>query len=220
MIQIDKFVRSKRRTLSLIVESDGSLTVRAPLGMREADIRRLIEEKIDWIQRKQAKARKEAVRPHQFIDGETLPYLGREVPLCLVRDQRPALILDGRFKLVRSAQSRAESVFEAWYKKQARIVLMERVVFFANKYGFEVTKIRISSARTRWGSCSRKGTLNFTWRLVMAPPDVIDYVVVHELCHLRELNHSPAFWAQVEAILPDYKPKRKWLKVNSTNLHL
>ena len=99
-------------------------------------------------------------------------------------------------------------------------MLTERVEFFAHAQGFKVKKIRISSARTRWGSCSAKGTLSFTWRLVMAPPDVIDYVVVHELCHLKELNHSKAFWAQVEAILPDYKTRRKWLKDNGAKLHL
>jgi len=120
--------------------------------------------------------------------------------------------MDGFFKLSISAQPQAESLFTTWYKKQARKVLTGRVKFFANKYDFKVRKIRISSARTRWGSCSQKGTLSYTWRLVMAPSNVIDYVVVHELCHLKEMNHSKAFWLQVEAILPDYKQRRKWLK--------
>jgi predicted metal-dependent hydrolase len=80
------------------------------------------------------------------------------------------------------------------------------------EYGFREMKVRISSARTRWGSCSQKGNLSFTWRLVMAPPDVIDYVVVHELCHTREMNHSRSFWEQVEAILPDFRQRRRWLK--------
>ncbi len=205
MIEINKLIRSKRRTLSLIVEIDGTLTVRAPLRMKEADIRRFIEAKKSWVKRKQAQTREEAVIPHQFVDGETFWYLGQEVPLRIVPNGKPALVMDGFFKLAESARSQAQSVFEAWYKKQARALLTERVEFFAHAQGFKVKKIRISSARTRWGSCSAKGTLSFTWRLVMAPPDVIDYVVVHELCHLKELNHSKAFWAQVEAILPDYK---------------
>jgi hypothetical protein len=99
-------------------------------------------------------------------------------------------------------------------------VFTERVEWYAEEYGFEVKKIRISSARTRWGSYSQTGTLSLTWRLVMAPLDVIDYVVVHELCHLREMNHSKAFWEQVEAILPDYKQRRKWLKDNEKLLVL
>ena len=128
--------------------------------------------------------------------------------------------MDTSFKLTEVAQPKAESVFTAWYRTQARMVLTERVKFFARKYGFKVGKIRISSARTRWGSCSAKETLSFTWRLVMAPLDVIDYVVVHELCHLRELNHSKAFWARVEKILPDYKKRRRWLKDNGSKLRL
>jgi predicted metal-dependent hydrolase len=220
MIRIDKLVRSKRKTLSLIVEADGTLTVRAPLRMKEADIRRFIEVKADWVKRKQAGVKKDALAPRRYVDGESFPYLGKQAPLRLVRNQRPALVMDGDFKLVESAQPRAESVFEAWYKKQARAVLTGRVEFFAHRHGYNVQRIRISSARTRWGSCSTKGTLSFTWRLVMAPPEVIDYVVVHELCHLKELNHSKAFWAQVEAILPGYKSQRKWLKQNGGELHL
>lgn len=220
MIQINKLVRSKRKTLSLIVENDGTLTVRAPLRLKEADIQRFIEAKADWIKRKQANIRKIAVTPRQYVDGDTFLYLGKEISLRLVPDRKPALVLDGVFKLAKSAQPRAESVFEVWYKEQARAVLAVRVDFFARKYGFEVEKIRISSARTRWGSCSAKKTLSFTWRVVMAPPEVIDYVVVHELCHLRELNHSRSFWAQVEAILPGYKSTRKWLKHNGAKLTL
>ena len=220
MIKIDKLVRSNRKTLSLIVETDGTLTVRAPTRMKEADIRHFIEIKADWINRKQTVAREEAVTPHRYLDGETFLYLGKKIPLRLVPDQRPALVMDGAFKLTKSAQPQAESVFEAWYKKQARAVLTERAEFFARKHQFSLGKIRITSARTRWGSCSAKKTLSFTWRLVMASPDVLDYVVVHELCHLRELNHSSSFWAQVESILPEYKSQLKWLKQNGAKLRL
>ena len=220
MIEINKLMRSKRKTLSLIVEADGTLTVRAPLRMKEADIRRFIEAKRNWIQRKQARVQEEAVPPRQYVDGERFWYLGREIPLRIVSGEKPALVMDGVFKLTESARPQAESVFTAWYKKQAREVLIPRVEFFARTYGFEMEKTRISSARTRWGSCSSKKTLSFTWRLVMAPLDMIDYVVVHELCHLNEMNHSKTFWAQVETILPDYKSRRKWLKNHGKKLVL
>lgn len=220
MIEINKLVRSRRKTLSLIVESDGTLTVRAPLRMKEADIRRFIEAKADWIKQKQARAQEEALPSRQYVDGETFLYLGREILLRIIPNGRPALVMDRVFKLTRSARPQAESCFEAWYKKQARAVLSERVEYFAKLHGFRVGKIRISSARTRWGSCSSKETLSFTWRLVMAPLEVIDYVVVHELCHLNEMNHSRTFWARVEAILPNYKACRKWLKDNGAKLHL
>lgn len=220
MIEIYKLVRSKRKTLSLIVENDGSLTVRAPLRMKEADIRRFIEAKKDWIKRKQKKAREEAITPRQYVNGETFWYLGEKVPLRIIPKGKPALVMSKAFKLTKSAQPQAESHFAAWYKKQARTVLTERVAFFARSHGFEPKKLQISSARTRWGSCSAKGTLSFTWRLVMAPLEVIDYVVVHELCHLKEMNHSKVFWTQVETILPDYRGRRQWLKKYGAKMQL
>ena len=220
MTEINKLVRSNRKTLSLIVETDGTLTVRAPLRMKEADIRRFIDAKQDWIKRKQAKVREEAVVSHRYVDGETFWYLGNKIPLCIVPTGKPVLVMDSSFKLTKSAQAKGESVFTAWYRERARTVLTERVEFFVHEHGFEIGKIRITSARTRWGSCSSKNALSFTWRLVMVPLDVIDYVVVHELCHLKEMNHSRAFWAQVEAILPDYKRRRKWLKDNGAKLRL
>lgn len=220
MININKLVRSKRKTLALIVEADGTLTVRAPMQMKGADIRNFIEAKQDWIKRKRAKAREVAPPPHQYVDGETFWYLGEEVLLRIVAKDEPALAMNGAFELTESARPNAESILTNWYREQARQVLSERVGYFAQKYGFNIGKVRISSARTRWGSCSSKETLSFTWRLVMAPLDVIDYVVVHELCHLRELNHSKAFWARVEKILPDYKKRRRWLKDNGSKLRL
>ena len=220
MTEINKLVRSKRKTLALIVEMDGTLTVRAPLRMKETDIQKFIEEKQSWIKRKQAKALKDAPVHRRYVDGETFTYLGEEIPLRIVRGGKPALVMDGVFKLAKSAHPQAKSYFEAWYKKQARKVLTERIVQFARSQNFKPGKIRISSAKTRWGSCSPKKTLSFTWRLVMVPLEIIDYVVVHELCHLEEMNHSRAFWARVEAILPDYKRRRKWLKENGGKLTL
>ena len=220
MIEINKLVRSRRKTLSLIVEPDGTLTVRAPLRMKESDIRSFIEQKKAWIKRKQVKAREEALPVRLYMDEERFWYLGKEVPLRIVPDGNPALVMEKSFKLTESAQPQAESIFTAWYKKQARKVITERVELFARQHGFKVKKIRISSARTRWGSCSQKGTLSFSWRLVMAPLNVIDYVVVHELCHLKEMNHSKTFWVQVETILPDYKTRRKWLKNHGKKLIL
>ena len=220
MIEINKLVRSKRKTLALIVEADGRLTVRAPIQMKDADIWKFVKEKEQWIERKQSQTRKEVPHLREFVDGGVFPYLGQEIPLRIVSDQKTALVLDKWFKLKETALENAESVFESWYKTQARKVLTQRVSYFASKHNFKVNKIRISSARTRWGSCSTRGTLSFTWRLILAPLDVLDYVVVHELCHLHELNHSKRYWALVEDILPDYKIRRIWLKENGGRLKL
>ena len=218
MIKINRLIRSKRKTLALIVEPEGSLTVRAPEQMKDADIWKFVKEKEKWIERKQAQTKEGIHLPREFVNGGLFPYLGKEIPLCIVPSQKPALVLDKCFTLKETALEDAESVFETWYKQQAREVLSKRVSYYA--HSFEVKKIRISSARTRWGSCSTRGTLSFTWRLVLAPLDVLDYVVVHELCHLHELNHSKRFWTLVEDILPDYKVRRTWLKENGGKLKL
>jgi predicted metal-dependent hydrolase len=113
----------------------------------------------------------------------------------------------------------AKKRFENWYREQARLFLTERLQYFSHLYNFHYSQIRITSARTRWGSCSGRGTISFTWRLVMAPPEIIDYVVLHELAHTVHHNHSPQFWNLVQSMQPDYAAKRKWLKQNSHLFH-
>jgi predicted metal-dependent hydrolase len=127
-------------------------------------------------------------------------------------------VLKNDFILSQSAVPQAADTFKKWYQKQARAVISKRVDEIAKKYGFSYKQIRITSARTRWGSCSTRGSINFSWRLVMAPIDVIDYVVLHELVHTRIHNHSREFWAKVASIDPDYKQKRLWLKKNGHQL--
>jgi predicted metal-dependent hydrolase len=140
--------------------------------------------------------------------------------LKLVKPQRPSLQFENRFTLSQSAQKKGEAIFTRWYKEMAFKVISERVALYSQKYNFSPKQVKISSAKTRWGSCSPDGTLNFTWRLVMSPLDVIDYVVVHELAHLRIKNHSRKFWSVVEAIYPEYKKQRKWLRDNGEKLSL
>ncbi|MDO9303429.1 MAG: M48 family metallopeptidase, partial [Anaerolineales bacterium] len=111
-------------------------------------------------------------------------------------------------------------VFTRWYKERALEIISERVKQYSQQYNFAPKQVKISSAKTRWGSCSPNGALNFTWRLVMAPLAVIDYVVAHELVHLRVKDHSSKFWKTVESIYPDYKKQRKWLRENGGKLIL
>jgi predicted metal-dependent hydrolase len=214
-------IRSKRRTVALVVRADGTLLVRAPLRLAEEHIRAFVESKADWVRKKQAEAQvvqKNVAPPHRYREGEKFPYLGQLYPLAIVDRARPALSLEGeRFLLARSAQPKAAHVFELWYRRQAARVLAERVSAYGllfEQTGDKYSRIRISSARTRWGSCSSKGTLSFTWRLVTTPLAVIDYVVVHELAHLRFKNHSKDFWQLVKTFIRDYEKRRAWLKAN------
>ena len=147
-------------------------------------------------------------------------YLGNEYPLEIVKGLRTSLLLEGSFKLAESAQGEAAVEFECWYRNQARQILTERVNAYASQHNLQYKGIKITSARTRWGSCSPTGSLNFSWRLVLAPMDVVDYVVVHELAHTVFHNHSKRFWKKVEQILPDYKERRKWLRKYGLQLTL
>jgi predicted metal-dependent hydrolase len=220
-IQIDKLVRSKRRTIALIIERDGSFTVRAPMRAPHSAIETFIKQKEDWITRTRKKM--ELIRPtheKQYFDGEKFLFLGSSFDLKLVGPQRPSLRFDNGFALSRTAQIKGEQVFVHWYKLRALEVISERVKLYSQQYGFTPKQVKISSAKTRWGSCSPSGALNFTWRLVMAPLEVVDYVVVHELAHLRVKNHSSKFWKVVESIYPEYKKQRKWLRENGEKLNL
>jgi predicted metal-dependent hydrolase len=220
-IEINKLVRARRRTIALIVERDGSLTVRAPKRASLRDIEQFIHEKKDWILRTRERFRSIPERPQKnYIDGEMFLFLGNEYPLQLVPAQRPALKFNDQFTLARASQNRAEALFTRWYKEQALLLISERVEYYSRLYGFQPKQVKISSAKTRWGSCTSTGNLNFTWRLIMASLDVVDYVVIHELAHLRVHNHSPKFWKQVEAIDPHYKVKRKWLRLHGEMLNL
>lgn len=218
---IDQLIRSKRKTVAIIVQRDGKVIVRAPLKASERQIRQFVESKIGWIREKKAQAQEQPPQTaRQFTAGERFPYLGQEYALSVVPGARAGLHFEAGFSLNQNSQAEAALLFEKWYKTAARKVLTERVRFYAQKFGLKYQKIRISSARTRWGSCSSRGTLSFTWRLVMAPLEVVDYVVVHELAHLRQPNHSAAFWAEVAQMMPDYKIRRDWLKKNGRFLTL
>jgi predicted metal-dependent hydrolase len=211
-IEINQIVCSKRKTLALIVRNDGSLVVRAPLRTSEQAIREFAEKHAAWIRKKQAEVLAVAPpAPRQYIPGELFMYLGNTYPLEIVEDQKKPLLLEGSFKLAESVRD-AALVFERWYQAQARQLLHDRVLFYARQYDFQYRKIGITSARTRWGSCSANGSLNFSWRLMMAPMEAVDYVVVHELVHTVFHNHSKRFWNRVEKIMPDYRERRKLLK--------
>jgi len=213
LVAIDRIIRSKRRTVALIVESDGSVTVRAPLRLLERAIREFVEKHVDWVEKKRAEIRAIVpIRSKQYQSGETFLYLGKEYSLEVVAVQNKKLILDERFKIAESALKNAELVFQNWYRQQAKQWIVEWVKHLAELHQLHYEKVKITSARTRWGSCSPKNTLNFSWRLMLTPPEMIEYVIIHELAHTIHHNHSKRFWKLVEKLLPDYKARRKQLR--------
>src|SRR5215213_503392 len=220
-VEISHTLRSKRKTLALIVKPDGSVIVRAPLRASEKTIREFVQNHSSWIQKKRAEF--QAVvhpLPRQYVSGELFMYLGQGYPLEIVKRQKSPLLLEENFRLRESARAHAARVFERWYREQARHILEERVNDYARQYALRYQKIGITSARTRWGSCSATGSLNFSWRLIMAPIEAVDYVVVHELVHTIIHDHSKHFWKKVEEVMPDFRDRRLWLRKNGSQLVL
>lgn len=212
-VNISRVIRSKRKTIALIVERDGSVTVRAPLKIAATIIDEFVEKHAGWVQKKQKEiASIIPESPREYKSGDQFLFLGQSYPLEIVTGTSKKLVLGNAFQLAESEQNDAEFLFRNWYRKQAGKIIGERVALFAERYQLQVGKIRITSARTRWGSCSPKNTLSFSWRLVMTPLEIIDYVVIHELAHTIHHNHSRRFWALVEKWMPDYKVRRKQLR--------
>lgn len=220
-IEVSKIIRSKRKTIGLEIKEDASLVVRAPENVSHELICEFVRKKKAWILGKQKLARKrEAKSSKEFVEGEGFWYLGKIYRLHVVDYQSSPLVFKDKFLLSGRCVDRAREVFIDWYKEQARRQIKERVELYTRMAGVKHGKIKITSARKRWGSCGVGGNLNFSWRLIMAPLKVVDYVVVHEIAHLAERGHSRDFWAKVQAMMPDYRKARSWLKENGYLLNL
>jgi len=220
--QISRIIRSQRKSFGLEITPDGQLIIRAPKSASDAQIQAVVTQKAPWIAKARARlaAQYPDRQPKTFSPEDTFWYLGEQYPLRLVDRQRPLLDLDDAFLLARHAHSQAKEVFIAWYREETRHITQELIAGYSRSYNIKVNGVRITSARTRWGSCSGKGNLNFTYRLCMSPLPVISYVVAHELAHLNVPNHSRAFWAEVSKMYPDYQKQRTWLKQHGYLLNL
>ncbi|KKT26257.1 MAG: hypothetical protein UW11_C0018G0033 [Parcubacteria group bacterium GW2011_GWA2_43_9b] len=228
-IKIDKIIRSRRKSIALVVSADAELVVRAPTRMTLDDIKDLVFRKSSWINKKRNWILKNGAlaKAKEFKDGEEFLYLGENYKLKI--ESRDNIKLDDflYWPAKYLNDSRLKSDFKgsqkpdfsrgkiiAWYKQEAKGTITRRANFYSRLTGWKFKSISITSAKTRWGSCGTKGSINFAWKLIMAPLRVIDYVVVHELAHLVARNHSAKFWDEVRNILPDYKIRRTWLNDN------
>lgn len=215
-LKIDRLVRSRRKTITIVVAEDGTLEVRAPLAARRADIQGAVEAKTAWIEAVRARLPKILSPQQRTAAGRTVYYLGQLYPLQYVQRGPAVALADGKLQVHLGAGvgSDAAVLLEAWYRRQARAYLEERTRQLAAQCGFRYARVSIGSARTRWGSCSTSGTISYPWRLVMAPPGVVDYVILHELVHTVIPNHSRAYWERLEQLAPDFDQQRAWLKVH------
>lgn len=216
-------VSARRRTIGLKIDRNG-LTVHVPRRVPLHTVDSVLREKSDWIVRKLADLQQRPAAM-EWQDGASLRYLGQEIRLCLRPDAKSrAVEFDGaRLHIALPNPSDAAAVQRKvvqWLGKQARPDFARRIALLAAKLGVPTPPLYLSSARTRWGSCNSRGEIRLNWRLIQAPPHIIHYVVAHELAHLKEMNHSPKFWAWVQTLCPEYEAARADLKALSAELHL
>jgi predicted metal-dependent hydrolase len=188
--------------------------VRSPLRLSLEKIHFFILKHQTWIEKKQAVVQKNSylIRPKQFVNGEEFLYLGKVFQLEIVDGLKTIKIEANTIKFPQKFLPKAEQHLVKWYKLMAKEIITDRVEIYAEQMGLRFKAIRISSAKTRWGSCSGVNSLSFTWRLMRTPLEVIDYVVIHELAHIKIKNHSKYFWSYVKQILPNYQDYKKQLK--------
>ena len=213
--------RRRRRTIAITLGEDGGVVVRAPLRTLRGVVADVVRRKAGWIARRQAEATQRPA-PLQFVNGESLPYLGRVVPLSVSCAEIPhaTVRFDGSSFQVGAPSQAGEAersatvrlAMEGWYRQRALEVFEASAEHWAGVAGCAPGRVLVGNQKRQWGSCAPDGTLRLNWRLAMLDPSLIDYVVVHELVHLRVRSHSPQFWLAVAAVLPDYKERRKLLR--------
>jgi len=225
-----KLYKGRRKTIALSFNNDVELIVKAPTWMKTEDVEAFIARKSEWVDATRERLlnarQKELSMRIKLESGDTLPYLGRKLTLTVVREERSRgkiRQLDDRVLLYAGYEADYEyrrSRLETWYRRQAAATLEERARHYAEVLGVSYGKLHVKDQRSRWGSCSTRGNLNFNWRIIMAPEAVCNYVIIHELCHLVHMDHSPEFWNLVESIDPLYRRHRMWLKQHGEELYI
>ena len=218
-----KLERRSRRTVGLKIDQTG-LIVHAPNRISQSQLEQMLMSKIDWIQSKLKAQQENALPAFEWRDGASLLFLGNEIVLSIKPDtiNRAVEYSPGLLRLALPNPDNTAQIAKKvvqWYRKQALTDFSRRLEILSAKLGVPTPTLFLSNARSRWGSCNSKQEIRLNWRLLQAPPHIINYVVAHELAHLKEMNHSAKFWAMVEKIYPDYKTAEKELKVWSAKLH-
>lgn len=222
-------VKTRRRKTSEVIVDKNTVEVRAPLYKPDHEIEQVVRNKAGWIFHKQKEYREmnlHITKP-TFVENSTLPYLGKNYHFKVIGQQKNSIrFIDGEFIITlftsnsKNPASYIERLYEHWLMKTARPIFMNKVKSYSEKLGIEkVEKISIKKLKNRWGSMSKNGrTINLNVNLLKASGDVIDYIILHELCHLKIKEHSHHFWDLIHKFMPDYQEKIDWLNINGNNL--
>ena len=214
--------RRSRRTVGLKITAEG-LVVHAPKRIFEFQLNQILQEKSHWILNKLQAREANQIDKIQWIDGEHLLYLGNDIQLKLINNVKKSTRFENSELQIHAPEASIHSVccrmVLMWYKKQALLDFSRRLEILSAKLGVPTPPLTLSNAGSRWGSCNSRGEVRLSWRLLQAPPYIINYVICHELAHLKQMNHSPKFYAVLESLFPNYKAAEKELKILSPQLH-
>ena len=215
-VKIDNLIRTNRRSVSLEIRGKGELIVRAPLRLAHSCILDIVRKKAEWIKEKQ-----QHMKTREIPSANEKYFLGQKLNVITVSGEKASVSFDENNLFITMPQHRTvQALLSRWYKTKTLEIVLSRAVRLANEFGLGFTKVSISTASRRWGSCNKKGHITFSFRLVMLPLEVVDYIIIHELAHLVELNHSKRFWATVHKMMPEYELHEKWLKHNGYKFSL
>ncbi|MBF0384147.1 MAG: M48 family metallopeptidase [Magnetococcales bacterium] len=217
-------IRTPRRKTASVKVENGIVSIVVPQELPNSRIKEVMRQKSQWIQEK-LRLHNEAIptKAKEYISGEAFSYLGRNYRLKVIAAQwQPVRLLNGKLTVwtpeASSSPERIRAALMGWYQSHARKKLREKTRRYAKTIGVTPKSINIKAFQSRWGSCHVDGHIHFNWKIIIAPNHIVDYVVVHELCHLKQPDHSPEFWKCVEMVIPDYRECREWLKVNGVGL--
>lgn len=218
----------KRKTMSIEVESTGEVTVIAPVGTSTEDIMEKVKSRAGWIVSKQYESKfiNDTKIKREAVSGESYMYLGRNYSLDIRVDENidniSVKLFQGKFVVNTYIKDEdlIKKAMENWYREKTLAKVKERVSYYSSYFNNEVTTVKVKEQKKRWASCTSKNELLFNWRCVMAPVFVLDYIVVHEMCHMEYKNHSKDFWNRVYAVMPDYEVRKSWLKNNGIKMDI
>lgn len=218
----------KRKTVELKIDPTGVVRIKAPKGTDESVVLKILIKKGDWILKKidEMFTKSKRIEKRSYEDGEEILFLGKLLKLTIYRrDLTKTNISIVNNELIISVPNKFEieeisALVEKYYRKELKKIIDKRIGFYQNNFKIKPKNITIKSQKTRWGSCSSERNINFNWKLIMAPIEIIDYLIVHEMSHLVHMNHSKSFWSLVGKIMPDYKKRQNWLNENGFLLTL
>lgn len=212
---------TNRKTFSLVIDRDKSIFVKAPIGASNEKISNFVNKKKKWIYQKiNNKQKYKNIPEKEFVSGSSILYVGRNYNLDIDDYKHKGIKFNGKFLLSRKAKNNANLLFKEWFIDKCKEKIVPLVEFHANNLGVNYNQVHIKDLKYRWGSCTSKNNLSFNWRLIKAPLSVINYVIIHELTHLIEANHTKKFWNIIKTQMPKYENSRNWLKDNGQILEI